>query len=367
MAVKKKIWLTYLQEEIDAAYLYGILEELTSDERERENYSKLRKVELGHVAAWENLLEKNEIAHRRKQPSSKAKLQAFLSKYIGISWLKESMLRAEGREVKSYLQLFKNSEDKATKKIAIKLAKDSAGHAQDLSEKGDQQNEPWHQTSSGGILRNVIYGFNDGLTANFGLMAGVIGAQVSNHFILVSGIAGLIADALSMGASGYLAAKSEQDVYTHEINMEATEIALMPELEQEELSLAYQSKGIDPSIAEQLAAEIMKDPQRALNEQVADELGISANQFSARKEAWLTGIATAIGAFIPLAPFIFWEGAVAIWTSFILAMLSHFAVGAARSFFTGRSMWRSGFEMFIVGMGVAGIGYLVVDWITRLV
>src|SRR5207244_10351002 len=79
--------------------------------------------------------------------------------------------------------------------------------------------EPWHKTGSGGFLRNVVYGFNDGLTANFGLVAGVIGADVAPHIVPVSGLAGMIADALSMGASGYLAAKSEQEVYAHEISV----------------------------------------------------------------------------------------------------------------------------------------------------
>src|SRR5439155_1065375 len=87
--------------------------------------------------------------------------------------------------------------------------------------------EPWHKTESGGFLRNVVYGFNDGLTANFGLVAGVIGAAVAPHMVLLSGIAGMIADALSMGSSGYLAAKSEQEVYDHEIAMEKEEIRIM--------------------------------------------------------------------------------------------------------------------------------------------
>ena len=121
------------------------------------------------------------------------------------------MLREEGDEVKSYLKLYKQSHDAATQEIAIRLAKDSAGHAQSLNELMGRDKEPWHQTGSGGILRNVVYGFNDGLTANFGLIAGVIGAHSSDHFILVSGAAGLLADALSMGASGYLAAKSERE------------------------------------------------------------------------------------------------------------------------------------------------------------
>src|SRR5437667_370585 len=128
----------------------------------------------------------------------------------------------------------------------------SGAHADTLADLAGKAAEPWHRTESGGYLRNVVYGFNDGLTANFRLVAGVLGAAAAPHIVLVSGIAGMIADALSMGASGYLAAKSEQEVYAHEIAMEKEEIRLMPDVEQDELALVYQAKGIEPGIARQM-------------------------------------------------------------------------------------------------------------------
>src|SRR6266699_3452675 len=152
--------------------------------------------------------------------------------------------------------------------------------------------EPGHQTSSGGFLRNVVYGFNDGLTANFGLVAGVIGAAVAPHFILISGVSGMFADALSMGASGFLAAKSEQEVYDHEIAMEREEIRIMPEVEEEELALVYKTKGIEVGIARKMAAEVMRASQRALDEQVREELKIGEAHATPFKEGWLTGVST---------------------------------------------------------------------------
>jgi VIT1/CCC1 family predicted Fe2+/Mn2+ transporter len=124
----------------------------------------------------------------------------------------------------------------------------------------------------------VVYGFNDGLTANFGLVAGMIGAQgsleMASHTVVVAGLAGMMADALSMGASGYLAAKSEREVFEHEIAMEREEIRLMPDLEREELSLLYQAKGIPEHQAAALATRLMADPERALEEKVREELKI---------------------------------------------------------------------------------------------
>ena len=169
-----------------------------------------------------------------------------------------------------------------------------------------------------------------------------------------------------MGSSGYLAAKSEREVFDHEIALEREEIRLMPELEREELSLLYQAKGVPEAQASALATQIMHDPERALEEKVREELGIGEASSTPMREAWLTGTATALGAFIPVAPFLFSTGPGAIWTAFALAMLSHFGVGAARSAFTGRGTIRSGMDMFLVGLGVAGVGYLVGEWIVKM-
>jgi VIT1/CCC1 family predicted Fe2+/Mn2+ transporter len=187
-----------------------------------------------------------------------------------------------------------------------------------------------------------------------------------SHTVLVAGLAGMVADALSMGSSGYLAAKSEREVFEHEIAMEREEIRLMPELEREELSLIYQAKGIPAGQAGELATAVMADPEKALNEKVREELKIGPATSTPMREAWVTGVATAFGAFIPVAPLVLSRSPWAIWTSFGVAMVSHFGVGAARSFFTGRGVVRSGLDMFVVGLGVAVLGYFVGEWIVRV-
>jgi predicted membrane protein (TIGR00267 family) len=169
-----------------------------------------------------------------------------------------------------------------------------------------------------------------------------------------------------MGSSGYLAAKSEQEVYANEIAMERDEVALMPEIERDELALIYEAKGMKREAAYALATDVMADPQRMLDEQVQEELGISSVQVSPMREAWITGIATAIGAFIPVFPFLVMDGKPAVIVSFVISMLSHWLVGAARSVFTGRSVFRSGMDMFVVGLGVAAVGYFVGEWIGKL-
>jgi vacuolar iron transporter family protein len=183
--------------------------------------------------------------------------------------------------------------------------------------------------------------------------------------VVVAGVAGLIADALSMGSSGYLASKSEREVYDYEISMEKTEVELMPEIERDELAIIYEAKGMDRNSAHTLATQIMADPRLMLKEQVQEELKIGELNMSPLREGWLTGLATAFGAAIPVFPFLIWHGTTAIVVSFTISMLSHFLVGAARSVFTGRSAFRSGLDMFVVGVGVALVGYYFGGWVGR--
>src|SRR5712664_4740816 len=361
-----KEWLHHWQDEADAAYLYLALAGQESDPHRKDVYIKLAGVEERHVQIWSKLLGEHGQKVDHARPSLNAKLRAWFGRRFGTRYLLPMLLREEGEEVKGYLNLHRESSLPDAQQVSLQLAKESAAHAGTLADLTGTSSEPWHKTGSGGFLRNVVYGFNDGLTANFGLVAGVIGGAVAPHIVLVSGLAGMIADALSMGASGYLAAKSEQEVYAHEIAMEKEEIQIMPEVEEEELALVYQTKGIEAGVARRMAAEVMRDPQRALDEQVREELKIGEAHATPFKEGWLTGASTAVGAFIPVFPFLLFSGPTAAWTAFTIAMLSHFGVGAARSFFTGRGVIRSGFDMFVVGLGGAGVGYLVDDLVAKV-
>jgi VIT1/CCC1 family predicted Fe2+/Mn2+ transporter len=359
------------QDEGDAAFLYRVLADAEPDANKKSLYRKLAEVEDKHVAVWAQLLAQHGRSPGPHRPSARTRLLASLGRWRGPQFLLPMLLAEEGREVKQYLDMHRSTASGvAGKGEALTLARESAEHAETLNTISGRTGEPWHRAESGGFLRNVVYGFNDGLTANFGLVAGVIGAGTTaasvHDTIIVAGVAGLVADALSMGASGFLAAKSEQEVYAHEIAMERDEIALMPDIEREELALIYEAKGMDRESAQRIAAQVMSDPERGLAEKVRVELGIGEPHMSPLREGFVTGSATAVGALIPVFPFLFWEGATAITVSFVISMLSHWLVGAGRSVFTGRSVFRSGMDMFVVGLGVAIAGYFVGEWISRL-
>jgi VIT1/CCC1 family predicted Fe2+/Mn2+ transporter len=358
------------QDEADAAYLYRLLADAEPDPKKRDIYARLADVEDRHVVVWADLLTKHGHPPPKFRPSGRARLLATFGRWFGPGFLLPMLLEEEGREVKAYLDMHRDTPRGSPGGAeALLLARESADHATTLGEISGKGAEPWHKTASGGFLRNVVYGFNDGLTANFGLVAGVIGASAGNQHqaVAVAGVAGLIADALSMGSSGYLASKSEREVYDYEISMEKTEVELMPEIERDELAVIYEAKGMDRDSAHNLATQIMADPALMLKEQVQEELKIGDLAMSPLREGWLTGLATAFGAAIPVFPFLIWQGTTAIIIAFSVSMLSHFIVGAARSVFTGRSAFRSGLDMFVVGIGVAAVGYFVGGWIGKLI
>ena len=363
---KIQLWLDHWQDEGDAAFLYGVLAESELDKDRADVYRRLADVEKRHVQMWRQVLEQYGGDVGSFRPTLRARILAWVGRRFGSKFLLPLLLAEEGREMKGYLGEYQAEPTGHASTTALQLAKESADHALTLGSLAGVKGEPWHRVRSGGFLRNVVYGFNDGLTANFGLVMGVVGASLEPNVVLISGGVGLIADALSMGSSGYLAAKSEREVYAHEIDMERDELRLMPEAEVEELQLIYEAKGMAQQAARVAAKAVMDDPKRALAEKVREELGISDAVMSPLREGWVTGTATALGAFIPILTFLFLSYTAAIWTSFLISMAAHFAVGAARSIFTGRSIFRSGLDMFLVGLGVALAAYLMGDLVTRL-
>ncbi len=358
-------WDEHYRDERDAAFLYRAMAASEVNGERRQLFERLARVEDRHVQRWTQLFEEAGRPLPSYTTALRTRVLAWAARRFGNNLILPLMLAEEGREVQAYLGMARHSTDRLTHAAAVDIAADSAMHARELSAAMGREGEPWHVGGSGGYLRSVVYGFNDGLTANFGLVAGIIGANVAPHVVIVSGIAGAIADALSMGASGYLAAKSEAEVQAHQIEMERHEMRLMPDLEEDELAVIYEAKGLTPERARETAHAMMQDPAQALDAMVREELNIHPADLAPLKDGVVTGAATAVGAFIPIVPFLTMEFGTAVWVSLVISMLAHFAIGAARSLFTGRSLWASGRDMFLVGFGVAAIGYAIGELVTK--
>jgi VIT1/CCC1 family predicted Fe2+/Mn2+ transporter len=219
--------------------------------------------------------------------------------------------------------------------------------------------EKWHRSGASWIS-GAIYGANDGLAAVFGIVAGVSGATNGSSAVLTAGLAGAIASALSMATGAFLAERSEAEVAAANLERERQELAQHPEEEKEELSLFYQLKGVDEETADQLAEQMSRNPDAMLQALAAEEFGItSAGGGDPVQAAIAAGISTGLGAIVPVIPFIFTTGTVAIVVAAAVSLVAHFLVGAAKSLVTLRTWWAAGLEMTLAGVVVGGALYLI--------
>jgi VIT1/CCC1 family predicted Fe2+/Mn2+ transporter/demethoxyubiquinone hydroxylase (CLK1/Coq7/Cat5 family) len=218
--------------------------------------------------------------------------------------------------------------------------------------------ERWHGRG-GSWVADAIYGVNDGLGAVFGIVSGVAGATNNQqHIVLISGLAGMMASSLSMGAGAYLAVKSEREVYEAEIAREKAEVEENPEEEIEEMSLFYQLQGFSVEESQRMAERLAQQPEQLVQAMAQSELGLSQEHFG---KPWTSAVSaalsTAVGAFIPIIPFFFMSGFAAVMAAFSISIIAHFGVGAVKSLITIRSWWASGLEMTIVGVIEAAVTY----------
>jgi VIT1/CCC1 family predicted Fe2+/Mn2+ transporter len=218
--------------------------------------------------------------------------------------------------------------------------------------------ETWHRTG-GGWIGGAIYGANDGLAAVFGIVAGVSGATGGSSFVLTAGVSAAVASALSMATGAFLAERSEAEVAAANVERERQEVAERPEEEREELSLFYQLKGIDEATADAMADQLASQPESMLKALSAEEFGIAGDRSDPKEAALAAGVSTGLGAMVPVIPFIFTTGTVAIVLAAVISLIAHFLVGAAKSLVTLRTWWSAGLEMTLAGVIVGGATYLV--------
>ena len=211
----------------------------------------------------------------------------------------------------------------------------------------------------GAWIGDAIYGVNDGLGAIFGIVSGVSGATAGDSkYVLLAGLSGMIASALSMGSGAYLAAKSQREIYHAELAREREAIAMNGPEARELLSLYYQVKGLPEADALHMVSHIANDPEQLLRALASERLGTSEEALSNPLVSASSGaLSTAVGAMIPVIPFFFLSGVEAVIAAAVVSLAAHFAVGAAKSLITVRSWWSSGLEMTVVGAVEGAVTY----------
>lgn len=217
-----------------------------------------------------------------------------------------------------------------------------------------------HRASRGGAMRAAIFGANDGLVSNTGLVMGVAGAAVGGDVILVSGVAGLLAGAFSMAAGEYVSVRSQRDIFEHQIARERAQIANHPEVEIEELALIYAAKGIPKDQARRFARHVIADPETALDTMAREELGLNPDDLGAplRAAGW-SFLSFCIGAAVPLVPFVVDFGVHAVTLAAALAGVSLFGVGAAIGRISRRGIVMGGLRMLAIGALAGGVTYAI--------
>jgi VIT1/CCC1 family predicted Fe2+/Mn2+ transporter len=218
-----------------------------------------------------------------------------------------------------------------------------------------------HRATSGNALRAAVLGANDGLLSNFSLVMGVAGAELAGSVVLITGLAGLLAGAGSMALGEWISVQSSRELYQRQIAIEERELAEIPDEEAEELALIYTAKGLAPDQARALAARIIADKAGALDTLAREELGIDPEELggSAWEAAITSFVLFAIGAIIPVAPFLFLSGLTAVLVSVGHSAVGLFLIGAAITLLTGRSVLYSGMRQVIIGLAAAALTYLV--------
>lgn len=346
--------------EMDGAALYRALAERSEGEQ-RQIYLELAAAEERHARHWaQKLVELGEPEPRPEahRLSRKTRLLSWLARRFGARAVLPAVVRAEVADAGHYDHV-----PEATRSMAIDErihARVVAGLSPGAAKAGIMRGERWHRGDPSGALRAAVFGVNDGLVSNLALVMGVAGAQAQARFILLAGVAGLLAGAFSMGAGEYISVRSQRELFEREIALEAEEIALMPEEETHELALIYRAKGIGREEAEAMAARIMSDPRHALDTKAREELGLNPEELGS---PWGVAVSSftafAAGAIVPVLPYVFGSGTAAFVGAIIAATAALFAVGAGISLLTGRGVVRSGLRQLGVGAVAASATFTI--------
>ena len=389
--------LDNLKLEQDAIVLYDALASIEKEPRRASAFRHIAENERRHADIWATRLrELGAVVPPASRPRMRVRFIIATAKVLGTGAVSDLVLALEGDEEAAY-----DRQQETHPEIAA-IAADEREHAEIWRRLGDElssnaarrrgsgaraleatavvaavahppvargaaespdaitRDEGWHRSARSGTLRAIIFGVSDGLVSNLSLVMGVAGASADGRLILLTGIAGLLAGAFSMAAGEYISMQSQRELFERQIALERAELEAMPEEEEQELAALYMAKGFPRAEAERVAARIFENPERALDTLVREELGLDPDELGSPWGAAIGSFAAfAIGAAIPVLPYLFGGGPAVFVTSIVLSLVALFVVGAGVSLLTGRSMLFSGFRQLAIGAAAASVTYAV--------
>ncbi len=363
MAVKSDIEryrANYLAEQ-EGSELYQSLSKTERDPHLAELYRRMAETEQRHASIWADYLRKAGEPVPAFTPGWRMRMIIWVAHRFGVNSALPMVSSMERSASHDY--------DQQPEARAAGMPKDERSHERlfrsveitggGIAGPALARFEGRHRGTGGNALRAAVLGASDGLTTNLSLVMGVAGANLPGHTILFTGLAGMLAGALSMSIGEWLSVQSARELYTHQIAVERQELVEMPEEEREELALIYEAKGIDQETANRMADRIMGQGEAALDTLAREELGIDPEELGG--SAWVASIMSfmlfAVGAVIPVIPFVFGSGLIAVLFSLVLGILGFFIIGVGITLTTGAPLLKSAGRQILLGLAAAAITF----------
>src|SRR3989449_2579582 len=357
-------YLENWQDEVDSASEYRAMAASEEDPRLAKVYANLAAMEEGHMAFWEERLRKAGAPVPPRRPSWRSRVLVGIARRLGPDLVLATIAAKEEVDQNAYV--------KQPETAGTRMPAHERWHAKVLEQLVATQPrglhgsflgrlEGRHRSVGGNALRAAVLGANDGLCSNLALVMGVAGASIDNHGILVTGLAGLLAGAASMALGERVSVTSSRGVSQREARIEASELREDPEGEGEELKLIYEAKGLSPKEADTMARRLLADRATAIDALAREELGIDPKDLGG--SPWEAAVASfalfAIGAVVPIVPFVVMRGNLAVASSVVVSGLVLYGIGGAITIFTGKPVWRSGGRQLLLGLAAAGVTFAV--------
>lgn len=376
-----KILESNWQAEARGHHTYARLAEREADPSRRAAFRSLAYAENRHADLWAGRIRTLGGAEPKYEGPRAGDADSIANRVGGVGVALQRLEIDESHDIAKYARQIKELGDQPSIKILEQVLEDEREHYRTLNglirnrrpipqASPEQAKESLEELlaarqqgrkQAAGWIGDAIYGINDGLGAIFGIVSGVSGATLGDSkFVIIAGMVGMIASALSMGSGAYLAAKSEREIYEAEFSREEEAVEYNEAESREVLSLSYQIRGLPLKEANRFVDHLAKDKSQFVRTLAQERLNMTEEGL---KKPWASAISgalsTAVGALIPIIPFFFLSGYSAVIVAAAVSLVAHFAVGAAKSLMTIRSWWASGFEMTVVGAVEGAVTYLL--------
>lgn len=351
---QQAIYRRFLNSARRSAAIYGSLARMESDDTRAALFNRLCNTEMEHAAQWAGLVGRSTDGIRPARLGLASIILWLTTKMIGTSFIARFLIRGHERNLHEISRLPDPSfMAEAAREQELSLRRLAYPDAEPVD-----HHEGGFFAGEGGTLRAAVLGVNDGLVSNFSLVTGVAGGTGNADFIVIAGIAGLLAGAFSMAAGEYISMRSQKDVYENIVGLERAELALWPEREQAELAGFYQDKGLTEEEAKMIASRLSEDPEIALDIHLREEFGLNQDDLGSPWGAAIASmIAFSLGAIVPVLPFLFGESDLSLPISALFSGLALVAVGAGLAWISGGSAFWGGARMLLVGVAAAAVTY----------